>query len=135
MSQHQNHDRLFNNHQHHHCRSIQLQNLKNPNNFGQQNLYEYIKQHFLELSLDKYGCRIVQNAIETTTPKQCEYLLDRYTVQDAMCLAWHETGNRVIQCIFREAASTPKRDIQVIDNNSDNKIELHLSPTSIQYSV
>lgn len=84
-------------------------------NFDQrQKLYDHIKAHFLELSLNKYGCRVVQKAIETASSVQFAYLLNQFTQENIMGLVFDANGNHVVQNIFRTAAIAPNRHIQVI---------------------
>lgn len=79
-------------------------------------LYEYVQQHFLQLSLNKNGCRVVQMVIEAATPTELDYLLDSFTVRNIMSLVWYPVDTCVIECIFRKASNVPYRDVQVINN-------------------
>ena len=85
-------------------------------------LYRHVRMHFLELSLNKYGCRVVQKAIETATPPQFGCLLDQFTELNVVRLALDSNGNHVIQNIFR-TANGPNRHIQV--NNRNKKTFNH----------
>lgn len=76
-------------------------------------LYRHIKVHFFELSRNKYGCRVVQKAIEQATTLQLFCLLEEFTEQNVLTLVLDANGNHVIQNIFRTAASVPNRHIQV----------------------
>lgn len=83
-----------------------------------QRLYAHVKAHFLELSLNKYGCRVVQKAIETAQPYQLAYLLDQFTEGNIMCLVYDANGNHVIQNIICTAENVPNRHIQVRQKQS-----------------
>lgn len=83
-------------------------------------LYKHIKDHFLELSLDKYGCRVVQKAIETSTPINLFCMMDKFTEENIMILAMDPNGNHVIQNVFRTAGAVPNRHIQVIYSLREN---------------
>lgn len=89
-------------------------------NFDQrQKLYDHIKAHFLELSLNKYGCRVVQKAIETASSVQFAYLLNQFTQENIMGLVFDANGNHVVQNIFRTAAiGSSNRHIQVRPQNA-----------------
>lgn len=77
-------------------------------------MYEHIKVNFLELSLNKYGCRVVQKAIETATPLNLYFMMQQFSEENVMILVMDPNGNHVIQNIFRTAATSPNRHIQVI---------------------
>lgn len=76
-------------------------------------LYQHIKVHFVELSLNKYGCRVVQKGIEKATTLQLSCLLEQFTEQNVIALVMDANGNHVIQNVFRTAESAPNRHIQV----------------------
>lgn len=83
-------------------------------NVDQRNrLYDYIKEHFLVLSLNKYGCRVVQKAIDKATIHQLACLMEKFTEENIMCLVYDANGNHVIQHIFRTATNVEYRHIQV----------------------
>lgn len=76
-------------------------------------LYEHIKANFLALSLDKYGCRVVQKAIETATPLNLYCIMQQFTENNVMILVMDPNGNHVIQNIFRTTSNVSVRHIQV----------------------
>lgn len=76
-------------------------------------LYRHVKAHFVELSLNRYGCRVVQKAIETATIFQLSCLLEQFTEQNVITLVKDPNGNHVVQNVFRCAANVENRHIQV----------------------
>lgn len=77
------------------------------NNYQRYYLYHYILDHFDELSLNKYGCRVVQIAIETTIPLQLFCLMQKINQDNIVQLTTDMNANYVIQLIFRKSANLP----------------------------
>lgn len=66
-------------------------------------IIEEIRFNFQMLSLHKYGCRVVQKAIESSSMQYLNYLLQVIDRESAIRLAKDSSGNHVIQKIFRVA--------------------------------
>lgn len=60
-----------------------------------------VREHFMELSLDKYGCRVVQTVIEKAPPNLQPYIFHSHEDRDIVLLVKDSNGNHVIQKSFR----------------------------------
>lgn len=72
-------------------------------------LVEVIENHFFELCMHKYGCRVVQKAVEKMSPIHQISMINKHTMVEIIYITKHANGNHVIQKYFRQ----PNVDIQV----------------------
>lgn len=66
-----------------------------------QEIFTLIQLHFMELSRHKYGCRVVQRAIERSTIYHQHVILQQFSGSNIILLAQDPHGNHVVQTCFR----------------------------------
>lgn len=69
----------------------------------QQEMIEVIRSNFVYFSMNKYGCRVVQTAIEKMSSFQQMYMVKICTKEDLILLSKDPNGNHVMQMYFRHA--------------------------------
>lgn len=74
------------------------------NQAQQSFLLEVIQKDFVGLSMHKYGCRVVQTAIEKSTLESQCFMMQNTKTADLVKLAKDANGNHVLQKCFRFVA-------------------------------
>lgn len=76
-------------------------------------LVESIQNHFMELCLNRYGCRVVQTAIEKMPLQQQLSMVNRRTAGDIIQVAMDPNGNHVMQKYFKHGDAYIKVNIRL----------------------
>lgn len=84
-----------------------------------------IQDNFMMLSLNKYGCRVVQRALEKVSVQEQIQLVSKCSKHDIVRLSKDPNGNHVIQKYFRHGSPLIKVRVQYFANKY-NTIQITL---------